>query len=246
MTALVLSDVHLRDATSVKTQLVIRFLQQVASRFENLYILGDLFDAWPVTSPYLIRLFDPVIETLRGLAKNGSRITYIEGNHDFHLGAFFSESLGIRVCVNELVEDWNGRRVYMIHGDLGNPKQLGHRLFRALTRQPAVAVGLKCIPQSFLFRVSSSASHMSRRYRPLGPEVEQKIRNIYRGAAQDLFKKGYDVVMMGHTHLPDDLTVSVDGRSCRYLNTGDWVKHFTYLEFDGQEIYTKTHPLKEI
>ena len=51
---------------------------------------------------------------------------------------------------------------------------------------------------------------------------------------------------MGHTHIPDDYSVEVDGRQCRYINTGDWVRHFTYLEFDGSQFYTRTHPVKDL
>ena len=64
--------------------------------------------------------------------------------------------------------------------------------------------------------------------------------------AEDIFQQGYDVVLMGHTHLPDDIETRVDGRPCRYINTGDWVRHFTYLEFDGSQFYTKTHPVKDL
>ena len=47
MTAIFLSDVHLRDSGSVKARLVIRFLQEVASRFEHIFILGDLLMSGP-------------------------------------------------------------------------------------------------------------------------------------------------------------------------------------------------------
>jgi UDP-2,3-diacylglucosamine hydrolase len=129
---------------------------------------------------------------------------------------------------------------------LGNPKDVGYRIFRSLTRHRAFGFLLKTIPQSLLFKVSSSASQMSRKYRAPVPSKEARIREIYRQSAETIFKRGYDIVIMGHTHLPDDVTLSVEGRPCRYINTGDWVRHFTYLEFDGQEIYTRAHPLKEI
>src|SRR4051812_8375031 len=97
MSAIFLSDVHLRDSDSVKTKLVIRFLQEVASRFENIYILGDLFDVWPGTNTFLVQHFDPVLKTLKNLVERGHQLHYIEGNHDFRLGAYFSKELGIKV-----------------------------------------------------------------------------------------------------------------------------------------------------
>ena len=86
MTAIFLSDVHLRDSVGVKSKLVIRFLQEVASTFEHIYILGDLFDIWPGTNAHLVQTFRPVIQVLKGLVEDGHQIHYIEGNHDFRLG----------------------------------------------------------------------------------------------------------------------------------------------------------------
>lgn len=246
MTAIILSDVHLRDAGSVKTKLVIRFLQEEASKFEHIYILGDLFDVWPGTSAYLVRAFRPVIQTLKHLVDDGHVIHYLEGNHDFCLGEYFTESLGIRVYPDVITETWNGRRIYMAHGDLGNPKEHGYKLLRYVLRHDLTHVALRAFPQEFIYKAGLRASGMSRGYQTRLPKNESAIRQTYRNAAETIFRSGYDVVLMGHTHLPDDVSTVVDGRECRYINTGDWVRHFTYLEFDGSQFYTRTHPVKTL
>jgi UDP-2,3-diacylglucosamine hydrolase len=246
MNAIFLSDVHLRDGGSVKSKLVIRFLQEVASRFENIYILGDLFDVWPGTSAYLVRTYRPVIQTLKHLVDDGHAVHYVEGNHDFKLGEFFSESLGIRVHTDHLVETWNDKRVYMAHGDLGNPREVGYRVLRYLLRRQTLHTALRALPEDWVYKMGMRSSQASRTYQKKLPPDENAIRSIYRQSANGLFQRGYDVVIMGHTHLPDDYVVDVGGRTCRYLNTGDWVRHFTYLEFDGSDFYTRTHPVKTL
>jgi UDP-2,3-diacylglucosamine hydrolase len=252
MTAIFLSDVHLRDAEGVKTKLVIRFLQEVASKFESIYILGDLFDVWPGTNAYLVRTFRPVIQQLKRLVEDGHRIHYLEGNHDFRLGQYFSESLGIKVYPDEIVETWNGQRIYMMHGDLGNPRALGYRLLRRLLRNDLVHAAAGLFPHEWVFNFGVRSSQLSRDYqrkrvrRDNTERNEAKVRQFYRQAADRYFRKGYDVVLMGHTHIPDDYTATVGGRQCRYINLGDWVKHFTYLEFDGSQFYTRSHPVKNL
>lgn len=246
MTAIFLSDVHLRDADSVKTKLVVRFLQEVASKFENIYLLGDLFDVWPGTTDYLVRHFSPVIQTLKDLVQDGHCVHYLEGNHDFRLGTYFTESLGIKVYPDVITETWNGRRIYMAHGDLGNPSEKGYRVLRYVLRHNLLHLALKVVPQEFIFKTGLNTSKLSRGYQKKVPKNEEAIRELYRDTARGIFEKGYDVVLMGHTHLPDDVTTVVDGRQCRYINTGDWVRNFTYLEFDGTEFYTKTHPVKDL
>lgn len=244
MRALLLSDVHLKDAASVKTQLMIRFFQQVASRFESIYILGDLFDVWPGTSDYLIRHQRPVLQVLGSLVKDGHQVHYLEGNHDFRLGKYYREELGIKVYSDEIKEVWNSRRVYMAHGDLGNPAEKGYRLFRKIVRTDLFHRALNTVPPEWIFSLGDRASRLSRGFQKKVPPNEDRIREIYRATSLEIFQKGYDVVIMGHTHIPDHFTTQIDGRRCDYYNTGDWVKNFTYLEFDGSEFYTKSHPVK--
>ncbi len=246
MNAIILSDVHLRDGSSLKTQLMVRFFQEVASRYERIYILGDLFDVWPGTSSYLVRIFKPVLQTLRKLVEDNHTIHYIEGNHDFRLGQYFRESLGIQVYTDRIIEEWNGRKIYMTHGDLGNPKELGYRALRYVLRHNLLHLGLRAIPQDWIYKIGMQSSQLSRGYQKRMPASESAIRQIYRKTAEQIFREGYDVVLMGHTHLPDDVSTIVEGRPCRYINTGDWIRHFTYLEFDGSQFYTKIHPVKDL
>lgn len=249
MTAIFLSDVHLRDGTSAKSQLVVRFLQEVASRFDRVIVLGDLLDVWPGTTKFLIQQYGPVLEALRALVKAGQEVHYIEGNHDFLLGDYFESELGIRVHTEDLVQHWAGKRIYISHGDLGNSADKTYPILRKFLRTPTLHFVKRLFPGSWAYHVGVSSSKLSRQLQRRSEEellrIEEKVRATYRGTARTLFEKGFDVVIMGHTHVPDDFHVEIDGRLCRYLNTGDWVRNFTYLEFDGSEFYTKRHPVND-
>ena len=246
MSAIFVSDVHLKDGTSVKTQLMIRFFQQVASGFDHVYILGDLFDVWPGTSKYLVERFRPVLDTLGGLVRAGHQVHYLEGNHDFRLGNHFSQELGIRVYPDRIEETWNGRKILMVHGDLENPNEKGAPFLRAFLRNEILHQTVRRIPDQWIFSLGKHASQLSRKFQSKLPLDETKVREVYRSTARSYFEKGVDVVVMGHTHLPDHLRVEVGGRPRDYYNLGDWVRHFSYLEFDGREFYTKTHPVKSL
>ncbi len=246
MSAIFLSDVHLKDANSVKTQLMVRFLREVAARFESIYILGDFFDVWPGTNTYLVESFQPVLQVLAQLVRDGHKVSYLEGNHDFRLGRYFSEELGIRVYSEEIIEHWNGRRIYMAHGDLGNPSERGYRVLRYVLRHGAFQKILSFVPPHLLYRAGDKVSRFSRNFQKKIPPDEGKVRQTYRETAMRCFAKGYDVVIMGHTHLPDYFVWDGPDRRCHYYNLGDWVKNFTYLEFDGSEFYTRTHPVKDL
>jgi len=248
VSAIFLSDVHLQNSTGVKTQLVLRFFQEVASQHKQIFILGDLFDVWPGTTPYLINTFKPVTDVLKRLVEQGHELHYIEGNHDFRLGTYFTDELGINVHTSELEMSLGGKNVYMAHGDLGNPNEKGYRVLRTLLRQDLLHWALRPIPPKLIFDLGARTSGLSRKYQQnqISPELESKIRQTYRATAEKIFREGADVVIMGHTHLPDDVSTVVQGRQCRYINTGDWVQNFTYLEFDGRQFYTKSHPVTDL
>jgi UDP-2,3-diacylglucosamine hydrolase len=241
MSAILLSDVHLTDSTGEKAQTMLRFFRQTASRFERIYILGDFFDVWPGTNTHLVEKFSPFLDLFKSLVQNGHQLTYVEGNHDFRLGKHFSEELGVRVVTDELVETWGGKKVYLIHGDLGNPAEKAYSRLRSFLRQDWLHWAIKPIPPQSLYSVANAVSRASRRFQKSLPPDDEKVREIYRATAKQLFSLGNDVVIMGHTHIPDRFDCEVQGRACTYYNLGDWVRSFTYLEFDGSEFYTKKH-----
>lgn len=243
MSALFISDVHLENADDLKTRSVIRFFQEVVGRYQQLYILGDLFDVWPGTGAYLIRRFDPVIAAMGRLIATGCEIHYLEGNHDFCLGEFFSKKLGICVYPREMDVTLGGRRTIMVHGDLENPDERGNRHLRRVFRSRPVQWLRSSAPDSWIFELGRKASNLSRSYqKEMLSEQRERVRAIYRRAALRYFDRGFDMVLMGHTHIPDDYYTTHSGRACRYVNLGTWVKNYSYLEFDGYDFYTKTHP----
>ena len=72
------------------------------------------------------------------LREAGTEIVFVEGNHDFHLGPFFRETLGCRVLPDGGAVEIDGRRVYLAHGDLVDSTDRGYRLLRRLSAQPLV------------------------------------------------------------------------------------------------------------
>lgn len=44
-------------------------------------------------------------------------------------------------------------------------------------------------------------------------------------------EKGFDVVICGHIHVPQNRVVQTPHGSIRYLNSGDWVENLTALEY---------------
>ena len=54
--------------------------------------------------------------------------------------------------------------------------------------------------------------------------------------ADQKISEGYDVVVMGHRHVPTEQKI----KNGTYINLGDWIQYNTYAEFDGTTIELKT------
>ena len=68
--------------------------------------------------------------------------------------------------------------------------------------------------------------------------VPERFLKIWDQAAEQILKRmRYDIVVFGHTHAPKILKML--GQEQWYVNTGDWVKHSTYVEITRKKISLK-------
>jgi UDP-2,3-diacylglucosamine hydrolase len=52
-----------------------------------------------------------------------------------------------------------------------------------------------------------------------------------------LAEKHRDYFVFGHRHLPLEIALN---QQSQYINLGDWIQYYTYLEFDGTKAELKT------
>ena len=58
---------------------------------KELYILGDLFESW-TDDKYDITKNKPIIEILKKISNNGTKIFLTHGNRDFLIGEYFTKN----------------------------------------------------------------------------------------------------------------------------------------------------------
>jgi UDP-2,3-diacylglucosamine hydrolase len=227
MRDLFLADAHLRHPDDANYQQLLRFLEEERGRIRTLYLLGDIFEFWVGYRHVVFAPYVPLLESLRRLRLAGAEIVYVEGNHDFHLGSFFRDTLGCRILPNGGAIELGGRRVYLAHGDLANPQDRGYRLLRRLLRSPPLRGLLHLLPPDWTWGLAQWASRRSRsgnphRQRRWNPE------DILRQHASQRFAEGYQVVITGHFHHPL-LRVNNQGTM---LALGDWIEQYSFATFE--------------
>ena len=65
----------------------------------------------------------------------------------------------------------------------------------------------------------------------------EKNESLVAYSKRKLREKHYDYFVFGHRHLPLEIKLS---KKSKYINLGDWITHFTYGEFNGEQMNLKT------
>ncbi len=230
-----ISDVHL-GAPSLSTDFevkrkneLLKFFDKVANDSSRMIIVGDLFDFWFEYRSVIPKDYFWIYSKLKDLTDGGIPVDYVAGNHDFFLGEFFSKSVGLTVHPDGFSEELNGKKFLIVHGDGQALKDSGYRMLKRILRNGVVNSVIRWIHPDIGFRFAKAFSRKSREYTSNKDFGEVDGMTLF---AERNIKDGYDYVVMGHNHVPrlEHLGKGV------YVNLGDWLKHFTYGIFDGNQM----------
>ena len=232
------SDAHFTGRDPEAMEVFLRFLDSEKKQMGHLLILGDLFEFFfgfknffstektSVFTDYL-----PVFHKLQTLFNEGIRIKYFEGNHDFFLHSFFSEQFKMEVDVYPKggEERLGGKKTFIAHGDLSNPKQRTYRIFRSLLKNRWTYRLIHMAGPRLSHQVAQKLSDMS--YQKYHNDLQATPPPAFKAFAHQRFLEGFDVVILGHSHFPEEVEERIDGRRCLYFNVGDWMVHRSFLRF---------------
>src|SRR5262245_27186482 len=120
-TAVFMSDAHLgietREREAAREARLLDFLRALPGRAGALYVVGDLFEFWFEYATAIPRRYFELLRALREIRERGVEVTLLTGNHDFWLGPFLSDELGVRTVSGPLALELQGRHIWLHHGD---------------------------------------------------------------------------------------------------------------------------------
>ncbi len=232
MTIYFISDAHLGEGSgeneNVKLAKLGAFFEHAENDAEKLFILGDLFDFWFEYKHAIPKQHLKIVFKLSQLVDKGVEVHYITGNHDFWLGDFLSREAGIIIHRDEYATTEQGKKLFLTHGDGISRSDKGYRILKRILRNRLNIWLYQKIPVDWGIPLAKFVSGTSRDYTS-GRDVSYiKDYELY---AQKKVKEGFDAVLIGHLHHP--VITSLEGGV--YINTGDFIKHFSYVKFiDGR------------
>ena len=136
MQTLFIADLHLSDHEPELTRLLCRFLHEHAETAAELYILGDLFEAWTGDDDPS-RTAAQVAEALAAFARRAP-VYFMAGNRDFLLGNAYAARAGIQILPEPCVIERHGRRILLTHGDEMCTDDTDYQKYRTVIRRPWV------------------------------------------------------------------------------------------------------------
>ena len=216
---LFISDLHLTPERPETLQLFLRFLQQRAQKAEQLYILGDLFDAWIGDDNEQPPI--PMIQAaMAELATNGTDLFIMQGNRDFLLGERFAEKAEATLLPDPSVVNLFGTPTLLMHGDALCTDDQAYMQFRTQIRNPTLI-------DDFLSRSIPERLKMAAELRKQSGEINSvkasDIMDVNQQAVESsMLKHRANLLIHGHTHRPGDHQFQLNGQPARRLVLSDW------------------------
>jgi UDP-2,3-diacylglucosamine hydrolase len=217
------SDVHITRTSVNRAALTLRFISDYCEDADMVVVLGDLFDFYHGYNGYIYPWYRTIVDSLKGLVDRGKRVVFLEGNHEFAMGKYFEDYTGV-TCAAEMSLDVDGKKVFLAHGDGFASFSLARLLKRPFFYRIMDLLG----PGLTWRAVTLARPFLSRRNK----KYSEVVRDIFRSRARGKLSEGYDVVILGHSHIPDILEIGAGPAGKRYLNTGDLATYASFVSYD--------------
>lgn len=229
MTTLFISDLHLEADRPDIAEQFIKFLKTDALEADDLYILGDLFEAWvgdddPNTHYAKIKM------AIRKVVDKGIPVYFMHGNRDFMIGHQFANETGVEILPDPYPVTMYGQHTLLTHGDAMCTDDIQYQRVRQMVRNPEWQKTILAKPLKERLRIAAEARRQS---------LEQTINmnlNIMDVNQDEVIRviREYkvDILVHGHTHRPDVHTIDLGNRKAKRIVLGDWYTQGSVLRWD--------------
>jgi UDP-2,3-diacylglucosamine hydrolase len=199
VTTLFISDLHLEESRPDITEAFLGFLDGTASGVDQLYILGDFFEAW-IGDDERTPLQEQIAAALRKLRGSGTEIFLMHGNRDFLIGQDFCDRAGATLLDDPTVINLHGTPTLLMHGDSLCTADVEYQKFRANMRNPQWQ-------QMILQRPLEDRQQMARQLREISMAKNQGKEEFIMDVTpeevvKDMEAHGVQRLIHGHTHRP--------------------------------------------
>ena len=229
--SLFISDLHLSANRPHITVAFLDFLNNIASKSDALYILGDLFEYWAGDDEILDVHHWPIITALKRLANTGVKLYFMHGNRDFLISNDFCDAAGVTLLEDPSIIILYGRTILLSHGDDFCTDDVEYQKFKLQVRDPEWQGDFLKLPLQVRKNKIETIRTRS------DQEKSQKsiqIMDVNQASSIHLLKIYHypELLIHGHTHRPNEHQIILDGHEMTRWVLGDWYEQGSYLSCD--------------
>ena len=240
----IISDVHL-GTYGCHAKELLHYLQGI--QVHTLFINGDFIDGWAFSKKYFPESHFAVIQQIIKFITGGTQVIYITGNHDEFLRKYTDVTLNNFRIVDKIVLQINNKKHWIFHGDIFDRSTRGFNKWLAVLGGKGYdwLIRINSLVNFILVKMGKEKYSLSKKVKDRVKQAVKYISDFEQMAAEQAIFQGYDAVICGHIHNPQQKTFVNDRGTVQYLNSGDWVENLTALEFYNNEWHLYHHPENE-
>lgn len=227
-----ISDLHLNPKHPQVAAAFLRYIGGPARGIEALYILGDLFDAWPGDDALVDPAARGIADALAALSANGTKIYIMQGNRDFMLDRGFAAAAGASLIEEPYALSLGETRHVLMHGDALCTDDVAYQQFRTMVRNPQwrAAVLAKTLQERLAL-----AAEIRMKSEHAKQDKDTEIMDVNIDAVEAAIRDANHADLIhGHTHRPACHTHVVDGKACKRWVLHDWRDKAEWLEWSPE------------
>ncbi|MBT3872050.1 MAG: UDP-2,3-diacylglucosamine diphosphatase [Flavobacteriaceae bacterium] len=238
------SDNHLgaptKEESLPREKKFVKWLDEVKEDAAAIFLLGDLFDFWFEYKTVVPKGFVRTLGKLAEISDSGIPIYFFVGNHDLWMNDYFEKELNIPTYHDSKEFIFNNKTFLIGHGDGKGPNDNGYKRMKKVFTNPFLKWIYRWLHPDIGMRI---AHYLSVKNKLISGDED----NIFLGdnkewlaayAKRKLENKHYDYFVFAHRHLPMEIKV---GENSTYFNLGDWINHYTFGVFDGENFEIKNY-----
>lgn len=236
MKILILSDIHLGNPLFNDHHRLNNLLE--SEEFDSLVLNGDILDVWEKSLFDIVDENEEFIWLINGLSEKMD-VIYVIGNHDPSREDLVELFPNVKV-VEEYIFD---KKTIFTHGQIYDEFIIDHSkwarfLYCIQWVFERVGINLQACCRNTLHSIAMKRE--KKYYNDLVFDIENE-------ATVSNMERGYNNIVLGHTHLPK----LVDNyHDVIYVNSGDWIHNRTYAEYNTDDnkftIYGVDGEIKEL
>ncbi|GAB4319528.1 MAG: UDP-2,3-diacylglucosamine diphosphatase [Bacteroidales bacterium] len=239
-----ISDCHFgvpsRADSRKREERMIEWLEMVRQDADAIYIMGDLFEFWFEYRTVVQKGYVRLLGKLAEITASGIPVTFFRGNHDVWAFDYLSEEVGMTIYPDTLVTEIYGKTFFLGHGDGLGKGDNGYKFLKKVFRNRINQFLFRWLHPDIGTRLGlfwSNRSRVANINQGLDEVNEAGLKRI-EGYCREVLEKNpaIDFFIFGHVHKPAVIQLN---EKCSYLSIGDWIHHYSYLEFDGNTLKHK-------